>query len=85
MASKPRTHGIPHEDRTAAEPRDEALYPVILHEIRDVNNDIKLFRLRIKDRERGVKVCTPKLFSPSFHCKWIDVASQGMIRQTPSG
>jgi hypothetical protein len=54
MATK--AHGIPHEDRTASEPRDEALHPVIVHKITNIHSEIKLFKLRIKDAKHGIKV-----------------------------
>lgn len=47
---------LPHEDRTAAEPRQDKLNDVVLHEIQQVNNSIRLYTLRIKDREKGIKV-----------------------------
>ena len=56
MAQKHSKSGIPHEDRTAAEPRDEDMHDVTLHKIQDVNEVIKLYKLRINDAKRGVKV-----------------------------
>jgi hypothetical protein len=50
---------LPHEDRTAREPRNGELHPVILDHIETVNDTIRLFRLGIKDKERGVKVGFP--------------------------
>ena len=51
-----KASGIPHEDRTAAEPRSSALHAVTIHKITSVNPDIKLYKLRIKDAKHGVKV-----------------------------
>ena len=56
MAQKHSSSGIPHEDRTAAEPREEGLHDVVLHKIEDVNESIKLYKLRIKNEQQGVKV-----------------------------
>jgi hypothetical protein len=39
--------GIPHEIRTAAEPRQQSLYPVRLSHITQVNPTIRLLRLSI--------------------------------------
>jgi hypothetical protein len=47
---------LPHEDRTATEPRERELHDVILHSIEDVNESIKLYKLRVKDAKKGVKV-----------------------------
>jgi hypothetical protein len=50
---------LPHEDRTAKEPRTGELHPVILDQIDTVNDTIRLFRLEVKHKERGVKVRFP--------------------------
>jgi hypothetical protein len=47
---------LPHEDRTAAEPREDDVHAVILDDIRRVNDSIKLYKLRVKDENRGIKV-----------------------------
>ncbi|KAF2427351.1 ferredoxin reductase-like protein [Tothia fuscella] len=62
MANK--NTGLPHEDRTAKEPRSGELHPVIVDSIDQVNETIKLFRLRVKVVERGVN------FLPG---QWLDV------------
>ena len=36
----------PHEERTAAEPRSNAIEPVVVTSVRDVNENIRLVRLR---------------------------------------
>lgn len=47
---------LAHEDRTVAEPRQGDIHSVVLSKIERVNNDIKLFKLSIQDKEKGVKV-----------------------------
>lgn len=47
---------LPHEDRTVKEPRQNEIHPVVLSEIEQVNDDIKLFKLSILNKEKGVKV-----------------------------
>ena len=47
---------LSHEERTATEPRDEDLHPVILNNIESVNEKIRLFRLAIKDQRSGIPV-----------------------------
>ncbi|QDS71967.1 hypothetical protein FKW77_001211 [Venturia effusa] len=60
---------LPHEDRTVQEPRQNEIHPVVLSEIEQVNHDIKLFKLSILDREKGVK------FHPG---QWLDVLIPGL-------
>ena len=48
---------LPHEDRTATEPRSRELHPVILEKVETVNDVIRLFKLKVKDEKKGVKVC----------------------------
>ncbi|KAE9964773.1 hypothetical protein EG328_010205 [Venturia inaequalis] len=55
---------LPHEDRTVDEPRHNEIHPVVLSEIEQVNDDIKLFKLSILNKEKGVK------FHPG---QWLDV------------
>jgi hypothetical protein len=54
---------LPHEDRTAAEPRSKELHPVILDKVKTVNDGIRLFKLKVKDKKGGVKVCLLSNFS----------------------
>ncbi|OCK87987.1 uncharacterized protein K441DRAFT_647580 [Cenococcum geophilum 1.58] len=61
---------LSHEERTATEPRDKDLYPVILNSIESVNEKIRLFRLAIKD-QRSVK------FLPG---QWLDVHVPGLTK-----
>lgn len=42
---------LSHEERTAAEPRDESLHPVVVDRITTVNDRIRRLRLSIKDRK----------------------------------
>lgn len=48
---------LPHEDRTAQEPRGDRLHPVTVGKITQINDDIKIFRLDIEDEENGIEVC----------------------------
>jgi hypothetical protein len=43
----PRKDSIPHETRTAAEPRQNKLYPVRLAHIEQINPTIRLLRLAL--------------------------------------
>lgn len=47
---------LPHEDRTAQEPRDPSVHSVILANIREVNENIRLLRLNATDPNRAIKV-----------------------------
>lgn len=47
---------LPHEDRTAAEPREGRLEPVVLSNIRQVNENIRLLRLNAADPDHTIKV-----------------------------
>ena len=49
---------LPHEDRTAAEPRGNQLEPVILSNIRNVNSSVRLLRLSSADPNHIIKVCS---------------------------
>lgn len=50
---------LPHEERTATEPRESQLEPVILSQIREVNENIRLLRLQAVDHNRTIKVRLP--------------------------
>jgi hypothetical protein len=50
---------LSHEERTATEPRDKNLHSVIIDEVTPVNNRIKIYRLAVKDREKGINVHRP--------------------------
>ncbi|KIW02583.1 uncharacterized protein PV09_06033 [Verruconis gallopava] len=62
---------LPHEERTAAEPRADAIHDVILDQVEDVNDSIKLFKLKIKDSRNGVE------FSAG---QWLDVFVPGLSK-----
>lgn len=47
---------IPHQERTAAEPRASKLRNVVVSEIRKVNDNIRRFILSIEDKEAGIEV-----------------------------
>ena len=47
---------LPHEDRTAAEPRENSVEPVFLSHIQDVNDTIRLLRLSAVDPNHTIKV-----------------------------
>ena len=47
---------LPHEERTADEPRDPNLHTVILQQIKQLNSNIKLFTLSAKDTTQGISV-----------------------------
>ncbi|TKA45479.1 hypothetical protein B0A54_04018 [Friedmanniomyces endolithicus] len=47
---------IPHEDRTATEPRENRLEPVVLSHIREVNDNVRLLRLNAIDPNHTIKV-----------------------------
>ena len=47
---------LPHEARTAAEPRENVLEPVVLSNVREINESIKLFRLEAADPNHTIKV-----------------------------
>ncbi|KAF2867095.1 hypothetical protein BDV95DRAFT_503427 [Massariosphaeria phaeospora] len=57
-----------HEERTATEPRDKSLHPVLLDTITPVNSRIKRYRFSIKD-ENGIN------FLPG---QWLDVHVPGI-------
>ena len=48
---------LPHEDRTASEPRENSLEPVVLSNIREINDSIRLLRLSTIDPNCTIKVC----------------------------
>lgn len=47
---------IPHEVRTATQPRERGIEPVVLSQIREVNESVRLLRLSARDKERTIKV-----------------------------
>ena len=49
---------LSHEERTAQEPREQRIEPVILSRIDPVNDTIRLLRLSSVDRNHTLKVLT---------------------------
>ena len=47
---------LPHEDRTAEEPRENQLESVTLANIVDINQNIRLLRLNALDPNHAIKV-----------------------------
>jgi hypothetical protein len=54
VMSSQREDSIPHELRTAAEPRQNRLYPVHLSHVEQVNPFIRLLQFTIPDQENSV-------------------------------
>ncbi|CRG92317.1 hypothetical protein PISL3812_09374 [Talaromyces islandicus] len=89
----PRKDSIPHETRTAAEPRQNKLYPVRLAHIEQINPTIRLLRLALpaeslSDDETDDLPQEPFSFLPG---QWLDVHVPGIqqaggftITSTPS-
>jgi hypothetical protein len=48
---------LPHEDRTAGEPRNPNVHSVILCGIEEVNSNVRLYTLSAKDQDQGIRVC----------------------------
>jgi len=46
-----------HEERTAGQPRRGGLHAVVVKHVDEVNENIRLLRLKIIDQQRGVEVC----------------------------
>ncbi|KAJ6129781.1 Riboflavin synthase-like beta-barrel [Penicillium capsulatum] len=65
--SSQREDSIPHELRTAAEPRQNRLFPVNLLHVEQVNPSVRLLQLAIPDQDDGAQ---PFSFLPG---QWLDV------------
>ncbi|KAK4574387.1 hypothetical protein LTR86_002149 [Recurvomyces mirabilis] len=50
---------LPHEDRTASQPRADGIEPVILSNIREINPAVRLLRLSARDPQHTIKVRRP--------------------------
>lgn len=62
------THSsLPHVERTAQEPREDQLEPVILSNIREINDKIRLLRLSAVDSGHTIKVSFLKIDSLILH------------------
>lgn len=59
---------IPHEERTATEPRENQLEPVILSHIREVNDNIRLLRLQAVNHDHTIKVRPPTCLNSIMMC-----------------
>ena len=57
---------LPHEDRTAFEPRENSLEPVVLSNIREVNDSVRLLRLNAADTNHTIKVVLLSVFRNTF-------------------
>lgn len=53
--SSQREDSIPHELRTAAEPRQNRLYPVRLSHVEQVNSSVRLLQFAIPPQESSVR------------------------------
>ena len=56
MSSHVRS-SLSHEERTAAEPRENELHEVVLHQIHHVLPNVRLIRLRPRNNQQPIKVC----------------------------
>lgn len=56
--SSQREDSIPHELRTAAEPRQNQLFPVSLSHVEQVNPSVRLLQLAVPDPE---SIVSPRL------------------------
>ena len=57
MMSTSTTTSVPHEERTAAEPREHGMHKVILDRIEEVNTNIRLLRLRMHSGDEQLQAC----------------------------
>ena len=51
------TTSVPHEERTAAEPREHGMHRVILDRIEEVNTNIRLLKLRMHNWDEQLQAC----------------------------
>ncbi|KAJ6189689.1 hypothetical protein N7519_004597 [Penicillium mononematosum] len=65
-----RDESIPHELRTAAEPRQNRLYPVRLSHIEQVNPSVRLLQFALPSQENNDNNQQPFSFLPG---QWLDV------------
>ncbi|KAJ5679548.1 Riboflavin synthase-like beta-barrel [Penicillium macrosclerotiorum] len=68
--SSQREDSIPHELRTAAEPRQNRLYPVRLTHVEQVNSSVRLLQFAIPTQESHNDKQQPFSFLPG---QWLDV------------
>ena len=53
--STSRTTSVPHEERTAAEPREYGMHKVILDRIEEINTNIRLLKLRMHNGDEQLQ------------------------------
>lgn len=70
---------LPHEDRTAKEPRENRLEPVVLSHIRQINESIRTLRLKAVDPNHTIKV---SLISTKCS-SWRRIANSLPVKFTP--
>ena len=51
------TASVPHEKRTAAEPREHGMHKVILDRIEEINTSIRLLTLRMNHGDKQLQAC----------------------------
>ena len=51
------TSSLPHEERTAAEPREHGIHKVILDRIEEINTNIRLLKLRMHSVDEQLQAC----------------------------
>ena len=51
------TISVPHEERTAAEPREHGMHKVILDRIEEINTNIRLLKLRMHHGDEQLQAC----------------------------
>ena len=54
------TTSVPHEERTAAEPREHGMHKFILDRIEEVNTNIRLLKLRMQNGDDQLQACNLK-------------------------
>ncbi len=57
VMSTSKTTSVPHEERTAAEPREHGMHKVILDRIKEVNTNIRLLRLKMHHGDEQLQAC----------------------------
>ena len=57
VMSTSKTTSVPHEERTAAEPREHGMHKVILDRIEEVNPNIRLLQLRMHEGDEQLQAC----------------------------
>ena len=53
------TASVPHEERTAAEPREHGTHKVILDRIEEINTNTRLLKLRMHNGDEQLQACSP--------------------------